>query len=276
MNAEEFKTFLYKQGQKLFRGYEFSSPNKSRILELHPSELPFCGYRFMLTWLQYRGNIPCNFANALTLNTGTLFHEIIERYMAENCEYLFGNWKCKKCGKEFFLQTKPEDCCGELEYLEIPINYKNIVGHIDTILKVKDKYWIVDYKTTCKEKLPDKVKDPGMQYKMQILTYAYCLEKQYNIPIEGVSLFFFAKEAPSLENTTIYSRVFSEKDRKKIRKCLLRFLKMKQKVLNVKTYEEFLALDLPKCSNPYCSVCREDKSLEGCWNEKYLPISEKI
>lgn len=287
--STSFKDCLYSALGKAFNSVCLSPQNVSRVLDVHPSSLPFCGYSFIINWLYLKGLSACRMQDEFVLGTGTHFHNILEKYMGEENSNLYGTWFCNSCGSVVCTGLKPKDICPHcgaeytLRYSELGINYKGIVGHVDTIMQDKNgDFWIVDYKTTTLDKLQQKAQDPGENYKTQIFTYALLVKLQYKIKIKGVCLLFIAKEKPSLENTSTWICLVNNKDTAKVKKILKEAVSLKRALVKAKDWNDIKKLPLHKCSNPYCPICcKEEKDIRKILknlcekNPLLLPIIDK-
>lgn len=255
MKSKKFEDYLYNCMKNAFNEVFLEKIDLTRMMDLHPSQLPFCAYKFLIGYINYKDLQPHYLSSDITLNIGTVIHNLLEKYMTCN-KGLFGEWYCPKCFKKIGLSLYPkEKCCRFYKYREISINYKGIVGHIDTVIKDENSdYWIVDYKTTTKSKLSEKAKDPGLTYKLQIFTYALCMQLQYGIKIKGVCLMFIAKENPCLENISMYTSLVTKRKLLKVKNLLKKYLSTKKACVTASCYDD-IDIKLEKCSDPYCPVC---------------------
>lgn len=114
--------------------------------------------------------------------------------------------------------TKQIGFDGELEwdfkYDLDPPNNKFVVGFIDRLIRKKDNFFILDYKTTKKGKFrKDKntIKDD-----LQLRTYARIVQKQFNVEAENINTALYY-----LEGSDIISSKFSQKSLEEAEKILL-------------------------------------------------------
>lgn len=111
-----------------------------------------------------------------------------------------------------------------MHYEELEISMMGITGHVDCILVLgKNKWWVVDYKTTLKSKVYKK-KLPEKKHLQQLRAYAYILKHEYSLPIQGLSLVYLPRDNP------FYYYEHSEKfDTEKLERRALRVLKTERK-----------------------------------------------
>jgi CRISPR/Cas system-associated exonuclease Cas4 (RecB family) len=107
---------------------------------------------------------------------------------------------------------------GELEWdfkydLDQP-KEKYVIGFIDRLIKKKDKFFILDYKTTKKGKFrknKQTIKDD-----LQLRTYARIVQKQFNVPAKDIITALYY-----LEGGDLISASFSEESLESAEKILL-------------------------------------------------------
>jgi len=107
---------------------------------------------------------------------------------------------------------------GELEwsfkYDLDPPNNKLVVGFIDRLVRRKDNFFILDYKTTKKGKFrknKNTIKDD-----LQLRTYARIVQKQFDVPAENINTALYY-----LEGGDLISSKFSQKSLESAEKILL-------------------------------------------------------
>lgn len=107
---------------------------------------------------------------------------------------------------------------GELEWdfkhdLDPP-NNKLVIGFIDRLIKRKDNFFILDYKTTKKGKFR---KDKNsIKHDLQLQTYARIVQKQFDVPAENINTALYY-----LEGGDLISTKFSQKQLDNAEKILL-------------------------------------------------------
>ena len=248
----------------------------SRLLEVHPSQIPICPTSFILdfnTDLYYSKTL----TSSLTLDCGTKVHEIMQDYLSYD-KTMFGNYVCPNCGIFFELTTGGKlcpDCHSPLRYLEIPINYDGFSGHVDCIIKSKDdKYYLVDFKTTGSNTIDKKVKNTPFEYQLQTLSYAYLLWAQYKIRIREIAICYINRDNFNDIRMGYYKKVTKE-NLKKIRKLLYQQKELKEFLLNCKSYKEFMEnVGIQKCTNPYCKYCKL-KNVNSLLRNKFEQLGGK-
>ena len=104
--------------------------------------------------------------------------------------------------------TKQIGFNGELEWdfkydLDNP-NGKYVIGFIDRLIRKKDNFFILDYKTTKKGKFrknKQTIKDD-----LQLRTYARIVQKQFNVPAENINTALYYLEGGDLISTKFSER----------------------------------------------------------------------
>jgi CRISPR/Cas system-associated exonuclease Cas4 (RecB family) len=167
------------------------------------------------------------------------------------------------------MSTKSECCDFTMEYHEVLIDYKGVVGHIDAIFKdSKGRYWILDFKTCTVKGKTYKQKSPGAAYIEQVETYALMLYKQYGIKVEGVMLMFIPRDDPT--EPSVWVRLIDSDDLKRIAKRVKQYKQQHREALNAETLEEALALaEYGKCKGDHCKVCKSSLSLKQQLRKAY-------
>lgn len=107
---------------------------------------------------------------------------------------------------------------GELEwdfkYDLDPPNEKYVIGFIDRLIRKKDNFFILDYKTTKKGKF--RKNQQTIKSDLQLRTYARIVQKQFNVPAENINTALYY-----LEGGDLISTKFSEKSLESAEKILL-------------------------------------------------------
>lgn len=193
-----------------------------RSPEYRPSSFPMCPIHILVRMQDGASNKKfisrMEASGGFFTSVGTAAHENIQRYTGQTGK-LWGDWKCRnpKCTKHHdardlydekgnmyrkgiltsrnTTKNKCPSCKHPMEYVEKEIVYKGLKGHIDAIIKLKQGYWVGDYKTTTKNKLRSG-KLPEKKHLLQLPTYCYVLEKQYKMDIKGFSLLYFSRDNP--------------------------------------------------------------------------------
>jgi hypothetical protein len=168
-----------------------------------------------------------------------------------------------------------------MEYDEVLIRHKGVVGHIDAIYRDKyGDYWILDFKTTSVASALAKSRNPGISYEEQIETYAYYVREQYGITVKGVLLMFIKRDSPKAP--IMFGRVLKDIDFDVVAKRIKKYKKMHHEVLHIETLKEAKQLlkKYGKCNNPMCDTCGSYRSYEDAFinayhrgkSMKYLPL----
>lgn len=226
-----------------------------RIKSLRPSQLPFCPYGFFCYHATYGAIRSMDMKGAFYTSVGTAVHTVLQTYMGKSGRFL-ANWHCKQCNKRYKVSMQHECCDFPMEYDEIEISYKGVVGHIDAVFRDKyGRYWIVDFKTTSLKSALKKMKTPGVGYTEQVEAYALMLWLEHGIKVEGVVLMFIKRDNP--KEPVIWHLSLDDLDFKAIKTRMIDYKRRHKEVLAVKTMKEALALAAyGKCKNPWCKACR--------------------
>jgi hypothetical protein len=253
--AKDFVS-LYKEVHDDVRMAEKNTP--TRVLNLRPSQLPFCVREFFINHARsglYRHQ---DLASSYYTSVGHTVHEVMQNYLCRSGRFL-ADYHCRECGTWHRMSYVHECCDFPTKYHEVEINYKGIEGHIDAVYV--DKYgrlWILDFKTTSINGASKKKTNPGAQYVEQIETYAVLFELQYGLKIEGIMDAFILRDNPR-KDPVVYAKLLTDEDRKTIRQRLMRYKRMHRQTLDAETWPEVKALlQYARCENELCSVCKFD------------------
>lgn len=257
-----------------------SKRDASRIKFLRPSQMPFCAPGFYVQHATQGMVSTLDMMGAYYTSVGTTVHEVVQRYLSPSGKFL-ADWHCRVCNKWRRMSTDSECCDCTMDYHEVLINHKGVVGHIDAIFKdSKGKYWILDFKTCTVKGAGYKKKSPGAAYKEQVETYALMLYLQYGIKVEGVMLMFIPRDDPKMPE--VWVKLVSRKRLKVVHERIKAYKKMHRAALNAETEEEAVALAaFGRCSHEWCKVCKSSLSLKSQLRaaykvgrkKKHLPLS---
>lgn len=207
---------------------------KKRLDELHPSSFPFCGIRYAIELVQNGGdaemfNMPATME--YYCGVGTVAHLIFQKHMrllegnGKSKPVMVGDWTCPECGYEnkFRPYHKCKKCDspaiqGEVSRLsgdEISVQIgERTTGHTDDVIKIDNRYWVCDYKTSSVRVVQNYKKfGRGLPYKhntSQIKSYATLLERKYNIKIAGWFLIYAARDTPAQEVAIVGEEISDE------------------------------------------------------------------
>lgn len=191
-------------------------PHASREGELHPSSYPFCPLKYGFNILIGKKHEPLDFYGHYYTGLGTFKHELMQRYLGRG-QKILGDWKCLKCGYvKKFATYAPCKKCGhdEVQYDELEIRYrKYTVGHVDGVVQINGKWYVIDYKTTSSKNNAlhrTKGKYPYKHNKAQIESYCYYLEKQYDIEIAGWILIYVSRDSSFRDYVMVGEEVSKE------------------------------------------------------------------
>lgn len=245
-----------------------TSGDMSRLQSLRPSQLPFCALNTFITYASSGATRFMDLRGAFYTSVGTAVHEALQTYMGKSGSWL-ADWRCVICDKWKRLSHQNECCDFDMEYHEVKIDYRGVVGHIDGIFRdSRGRYWIVDYKTTGLASMPVKAKNPGIVYIEQVETYAERLYRQYGVRCHGVVVFFVPRDNP--KTPVIWSKTLTDEDYTRITKRTKRYLRIHRQVLAVTTMAEAMALyEHGRCVAPYCKTCRNGASMKARLREAW-------
>lgn len=286
MNIEEA---LEKDIKDAYNVTLYSKASISRILDVHPSELPICPTAYMLRYLGIASKLvnKSDLRSTITLGIGTYVHRCMQDFLPHTMKSrMIGDWTCNKCHKTYIAREKLDACencgCKDFTYDEIAINYKGFAGHIDTVYKYEDSVAIVDYKTATLSNYLVKAQNPGINYQMQIRAYALLLKLQYGIKVTDAFLVFIAKEKPGPNTFALYHEEITKAKLHDTFEFLSAQRLLKRQLVSLKTYDEFMSILPEPCSNEYCEACSSGKfnesikKIKELWDESLFPIKEYI
>ena len=239
----------------------YSKASISRILDVHPSELPICPTAYMLRYLAAVSKLvnKSDLRSAITLGIGTYIHRCMQDFLPYTMKSrMIGDWTCNNCHKTYIAREKLDACencgCKDFTYDEIAINYKGFAGHIDTVYKYEDRVAIVDYKTATLSNYLVKAQNPG----------------------------FIAKEKPGPNTFALYHEEITKAKLHDTFEFLSAQRLLKKQLTSLKTYDEFMSLMPEPCSNEYCETCSSGKfnesigKIKELWDKSLFPIKEYI
>ena len=217
--------------------------NQNIHLELHPSGFPACILRRFLL-LAKVGPFENHWAKGqgeYYTSVGSTVHTMMQKWMGTKLS-IIGDWVCKKCGDIQKFSTA-SNCCGKpRHYEELGVTYKKTIkGHIDGLVIIKGKYYLIDYKTSSVKKITEQLENGGV-YPLrsnyhQIQSYVVLLEKCYNIQIEGWALIYLARDNP-FANNFIYTEAVTDEMRKTQRKRVMLYEKQQNAHNEASGYDE--------------------------------------
>lgn len=187
---------------------------KRRLRQLHPSSLPYCGYRHAYEMLTQEEDpeVFFDFSGDYYTGVGTHAHTVFQRWLGLGGRML-GNWKCQACGHLHKLISIPGKCkkCKHprLTYEEVGGRWgRYLWWHKDGIYQdLRNRLWIVDYKTTTSYGLYQHKKSgtkyPYKENRMQAEAYVVLAEEEYERKIEGWMLFYAARDTPAYAHLPI-------------------------------------------------------------------------
>lgn len=242
---------LYHQTMKSQTIREKSDP--ARLYNLRCSQIPYCPRSVLLKWATTGLHFDMDMAMHFYVNVGHAVHNTMQTYLAQSGQFL-ADYQCKVC-KTWHRLSHKFKCCGvPCDYHELSINYKGILGHIDGVVKINGRYYIIDFKTTSLAGSVKKMSKPGVGYIRQITAYAYLIEKQYGIKVAGVMLVFIPRDNPN--RPVIWEQEVTEASLEKTRKALKADRSLHKRTMAAKTVPEFKDLATNYCGGEYCDACK--------------------
>ena len=275
MNTVQFKSAFQRMWEEAQQEVLFESMDISRLLEVHPSQIPICPLSFVLNFipdlkLQRRSKM----ISSAVLNMGTAVHSSVQNFLGLS-PYAFGDFVCPECGEIFHLITSqpcPNGCETALKYREVAINHKGFAGHVDFMVKKDDEIWLVDFKTSSTRAISDKVKSTPLNYDLQTLAYALLLRLQYNIKVKGRAIIYISRDNPFMMKIG-GCQLIQKKDLKYIQGFLREQRDLLNFLLDCRSYQEFMDnVGIQRCTNPYCQICGKhysDQDLEKLLQQKF-------
>jgi hypothetical protein len=192
---------VYRAATSIMLSLSKSSKTEYREPRFRVSALPFCP-------ILYAGQGPwssVDYRAGHIFAMGTAIHELIQTFLANGAHSaeLYGDWICTGCNtvKRSCVKPKVECKCGVVgaawKYQELEVVFRNLKGHVDTILQVvkvkgqKPRMIVVDYKTTeFYNGVKNTRKFPVPPNVVQISAYCAILAKVYKLPIDGWALIY--------------------------------------------------------------------------------------
>ena len=228
----------------------------TRESELHPSSYPYCGLRHAYRLLTGIKKEPLDFYGEYYTSLGTMKHELMQKYLGRGKKIL-GDWKCLDCSHRLKLTTYrkcPKCRSVRVMYEEIGIKFgKYTHGHIDGVVQINGKWYVIDYKTTSTKK-NDLHRKTGNVYPYgynvaQISSYVPYLEECYDIEIAGWILIYVTRDS-SFRDYVMVGAEMDKKAKKAKLEQLIRYDEHFGKVMKLKAdlqlkYFKRLVLEKP-------------------------------
>ena len=191
--------------------------DKSRLMNIRFSQLPFCPVRWFLSIPEgsaLKARKPFGFAYFTSVGTTvhTVFQDVIQSIELPHKFEIIADWKCAACGKVHPFAVKPKVCgackSSELRFdeHEIDIRWPNrrvrAVGHVDCILRYpiaksgEYGYLVVDFKTTSLRASSAKTMKVSEAYRFQLLSYVAAIQHQQKVKVTGAALIFIPRDSP--------------------------------------------------------------------------------
>ena len=114
------------------------------------SMLPYCP---ILDYENHGASRTTDYHMSFYTAIGTAYHKIAQQHLVASKlgKYMWGNWELQ--GKKYYncFRPKPANDNGIIiypEYLEVDLKYSLLTGHADCLVKLKDGWHLLDFKTT--------------------------------------------------------------------------------------------------------------------------------
>ena len=201
----------------LDEGTAVEDNDPSRVQRLRVSAFPFCGVKWFFS-------LPSGTAVKRQLDTkfkfytsiGTAVHECLQEILnrldlSEDDIDVIADWECKDCKhlhKFCVAPTKCSKCRSKnIRYRELTVEDGNVLGHVDTVIRIKVKkskgypegfaYLVLDYKTSSVKKVGIKSKLViSESYMAQIRSYVTILHHQGHAMLPFAVLVYIPRDDP--------------------------------------------------------------------------------
>lgn len=246
-----------------------------RYFFLRPSGFPFCGLQKLVEAPAYfaRKDRDVTLGSSYFTGVGSSAHATFQAFLGATGK-IVGNWRCPVCKDlRTFKTFKMCKCGGTPQYEELEIVYKNtLLGHTDGIYRIKNKktgkvtYYVLDYKTTAKYKIPQAHRHfPIKGNVVQIEAYSYLLEKQFGITIEGWILIYLGRDLPlGKGGRHIEVKTLSDTDRSRIKKTVNSAVRLHRRAITAKSKQDVRDIFAEK-------LCKSELDYRKNWRDPYNP-----
>lgn len=192
-------------------GLQHTTRQTERKPEFRMSSLPYCPLRFLE---KERSPHEEKYTSDFYFETGTAHHNLWQKWLAISRPlqpHMWGDWRCRKCGhagpRRSCHPTRGCRRCGgnDWGYVEIELNWDGLTGHVDTILRLRNKgkkgkhkhcYVVVDYKSSFMDVSTDRSKYPLPVNLEQIQGYCAALKESMGVNVEGWILAYIDRRRP--------------------------------------------------------------------------------
>ena len=168
-----------------------------RPIRLRASGLPSCSLLFLEKMLLDEFETE-NAMMDYYCSVGTTVHTHLQKWVGKTGK-IFGDWKCNSCGhtvKKSLKYNCPK-CKTLMEYVELEIDYNIFSGHVDGLLQLPNKKFIVyDFKTSSTRNVYQKKFIPSATHLMQVSAYGAILKRQ-GYDIDSLSILYVARDNPT-------------------------------------------------------------------------------
>ena len=246
---------------------------------LRPSGFPFCPLWEAHDIITKKEQKPLDFFGEYYTQIGTVTHAILQRHIGRSKKIL-GDWKCLKCKKTkklaFYARCSK---CGseEVEYEELEVSFgKNILGHLDGVIEINGKNYVLDYKTTSSSKNKQHKEEGGVYpYKKnlaQIKSYCVLVQETHDIEISGWILLYIARD-DFVKDCVAVGGYVSDEEKDLIKKKLENYDKMYSQLRNFRETKQQKYLDRIIKNKP----CKTLKDYKNEFGDPFdvCPLSEK-
>ena len=177
--------------------FEVETPSR---YDLRASGLPLCP---LLKILHDIHPIPQRekYSDKFFTTIGTSVHENIQNYLQITNKNTVAAWSCKACKH---IHSEPQICpkkcvkCGheKLSMEEITLDINGVSGHLDYLIKVKNKYVGLEFKTTTSFGIKSGNGLPKPKHHIQIQSYCLALKKKYGFNMLGYIIIYLSRDLP--------------------------------------------------------------------------------
>jgi len=199
-------------------------------------------------------------------------HELMQKYLGKGKKIL-GDWKCLECDYRMKLTTHkkcPKCKSDHLLYEELGIKFgKWTHGHIDGVVQINGKWYVVDYKTTSSKNNAEHKKTgnkyPYISNVAQISSYVVFLEEAFDIEIAGWILIYVSRDSSFRD----YVMVGAEMDKKAKKRKLEQLTKYDEhfgKVMKLKNELQLKYFKRLVLEKPCETLVQYKKEMHGGYN----------
>lgn len=177
-------------------------PNRYKVQEpvdrpwLRGSDLPVCPLKLAMDTVREDQRIQyTTFNQDFFTGTGSTIHAVLQKWFGVS-GILYGKWKCKECSTLYPRKCTEEDnvgmlgpvfckckpipvCCDYVELIPAELREaEGFKGHVDGLLKINNRYCVLEIKTTDSEKVRKRRDNgPDPKHELQATAYRFTMPK---------------------------------------------------------------------------------------------------